>query len=131
MTRTQGARLLRFRVGNVDLALPVARVGRLSEPAELRRVPLAPPAVLGVCESNGRPVTVIDIALLLGGERQGEPCLVSLARPFEHTALLVHGPMWLAPAAAPQEGVELIDPAALTERILSVAPSIRRRGGGL
>lgn len=48
--------------------LDVAAVGRVVVVEGIRRVPLTPPAVLGVCNLRGQVLTVVDIATVLGLE---------------------------------------------------------------
>jgi hypothetical protein len=59
---------------------------------QVRPVPGAPEPVLGLVESHGRLLTVIDLPRLLGdGPHSLPPCLVRLGSPWSHVAFHVPG----------------------------------------
>ncbi len=62
-------RFVLFRVGQERFALPLAGVREVVVPGILSRIPRAPEALRGVMNLRGRVVTVVDLGLLLGGER--------------------------------------------------------------
>ena len=57
-------------VGGQLFGLPIRRVQDVFIPDRLTRVPLAPPEIAGVLNLRGRIVTLIDLSLRLGLERQ-------------------------------------------------------------
>lgn len=61
-----------FRVGDSDYALPVQEVLHLESFAGATRVPGSPEWVLGLVQSRGRMVPVVDLRALFG-EPAGEP----------------------------------------------------------
>lgn len=56
-------------------ALPVQHVVETFRPRPLERVAGAPAFVRGVAVIRGKPVPVVDLAVLLGGERERAPTL--------------------------------------------------------
>ena len=54
-----------FSLGAHHFALETALVGELVVVESLRRVPLAPPAILGIFSLRGSPVALVDLAALL------------------------------------------------------------------
>jgi len=84
--------------------------------------------VLGLTEWRGRLLTVLDLPYLLEDEgTDAPPCVVRLASPLRHTALVIRAVVRVdvsdsrerSPAAAGASGVSptLIDPAALVARL--------------
>ncbi len=68
-----------FVVGSAWLAVPAERTVRILALPAVTGVPLAPPSVLGVAIAGGRPLAVLDLALVLGlqrGEAAAPRCLV-------------------------------------------------------
>lgn len=63
-----------FRVGDADYALPVRQVLHMESFTEATRVPGAPPWVLGLVQSRGRMVPVVDLRARFG-EPAAEPSL--------------------------------------------------------
>lgn len=99
-------------------AVAARQVAELGEPGPLRRVPLAPPGVLGVTEWRGRLLTVLDLGWLLGDTALDvPPTLLRLAPPLGGTALWVPGRIGLGSAegtGTPEPpGAEVIEPATL------------------
>jgi purine-binding chemotaxis protein CheW len=87
---TAPRRALLFALGGRDYAIRVSAVGGVAECGPIRRVPGAPPAVVGLAEWHGNVLTVLDLAHLLdhpAGDAQ--PSLVRLAPPLQQAALLL------------------------------------------
>ena len=59
-------KLLVFHIGQDRYGLRLRAVQRVLPLMELKRLPLAPPAVAGLMNLHGQPVPVIDLALLAG-----------------------------------------------------------------
>lgn len=81
-----------FRVGGSDYALPVREVLHMESFTTATRVPGAPPWVLGLVQSRGRTVPVVDLRARFG-EPPGEPTMDRRIIVTEHdhrtVALLV------------------------------------------
>src|ERR1700722_18446175 len=58
--------LVGFVVGDVQYAVPIARVREISNPVPVVTLPRAPPAVLGVADYRGDVVPVIDARMRFG-----------------------------------------------------------------
>ena len=65
-------KLLVFHIGPDRYGLRLAAVQRVLPLMELKRLPLAPPAVAGLMNLHGRTVPVIDLARLGGGAPSAE-----------------------------------------------------------
>ncbi len=59
--------VLTFQVDRIPYAIPVGQVIEVVPRVELRRVPHAPPCLLGLLHYRGSAIPVIDLGLLLGG----------------------------------------------------------------
>jgi CheW-like protein len=84
--------LLYFRFGGAAYAIPLEAVADVAPAGPIHRVPLSPPAVLGLAERRGRPIAVIDLASLLDeppGEARSAASLMRLADPWNGAAFLV------------------------------------------
>jgi hypothetical protein len=80
--------LLRFQLDRHHYALRADVVESLLPLRPPRRIPGAPPGVLGVGAWRGRPLTVLDFPRLVGASTTGSSvCLVRLAPPLQHAAL--------------------------------------------
>lgn len=64
-----GVQALVFRAGAHLAALAVEQVTEVMRPLPVEVLAGAPPYVRGICVLRGRPVPVVDLGLLLGGER--------------------------------------------------------------
>ena len=94
-----------FRLGGRLCALSLDHIAGVDDPGEMRIVPGAPPAVVGLTEWRGRVVTVLDLGVLAGTEPQhGLRCVVALCPPLEGTALLVPTPIELRSGESSPEG---------------------------
>lgn len=75
-----GVQLALFRAGGARLAVPADRTWRFVRLTRTVPIPLSPPSVIGVANANGKLVTVLDVALMLGlpatGEQGRHDCLV-------------------------------------------------------
>lgn len=84
--------LLYFQFDRSPYALALEAVADVTPAGAIHPVPLSPPAVKGLAERRGRPISVIDLPRLLDdsfpAERTGAH-LVRLARPLDGTALWV------------------------------------------
>jgi purine-binding chemotaxis protein CheW len=58
--------LVGFSVGNVNYAVPIGCVREIINPAEITRLPHAPPVVVGVADHRGEVVPVIDLRVRFG-----------------------------------------------------------------
>jgi len=65
-------KLLVFHIGQDRYGLRLNVVQRVLPLMELKRLPLAPPAVAGLMNLHGRTVPVIDLARLAGGAASAE-----------------------------------------------------------
>jgi len=108
---------LTFRLAQARWALRAEEVGAIGEDREVRPLPLAPGAVLGLAAWRGAAVTVLDFAVLVGEQAgEGAATFVRLAPPRDHTALRI--PARVAFAAGELEAdVRLVDVANLTGRV--------------
>jgi purine-binding chemotaxis protein CheW len=70
---------VRLRVGNEAYALPVEHVLEVAELGRLAPVPGSPPEILGVRNLRGQILPVIDLARVLGIEREGTPARMLVA----------------------------------------------------
>ena len=111
----QPARCLVFRLQRGRYAIPLPAVSGFGDVGEVRRVPGAPPAVMGLVEWRGRLLTLIDLPQLLRDAPHADPpCMVRLAPPRDHIAFRV--PAVVLVRDLEQEGEparRLLDPAAL------------------
>jgi hypothetical protein len=93
-------RVLLFELGGRGYAIPVSAVAGLADGEPTRRVPGAPPHVLGLAEWRGDVLTVLDLSRLLGHPAgDGAGCLVRLAPPLQRAALFVRASLRLAEIA--------------------------------
>jgi hypothetical protein len=124
-----------FSLGGRPCALSLDRVAGVDDPGEMRIVPGAPPAVVGLMEWRGRVVTVLDLATLTGtAALRGLRCVVALRSPLDGTALLVPTPVELRSEECPSAGADaasattLLDPIALVSCLgADVVPRVRGR----
>jgi hypothetical protein len=126
-----------FKLGGRWCALSLDRVAGVDDPGEMRIVPGAPRAVVGLSEWRGRVVTVLDLAILTGAPPfSGLRCLVALAPPLDGTALLVPAPVDLRSPEAPDAASHnpstpiLLDPVALVSRVGAEVSRLARSGAG-
>ena len=86
-----GVQALVFRAGAHLAALAVEQVTEVMRPLPVEAVAGAPPYVRGICVLRGRPVPVVDLALLLGGERpvEREPRFVGVRTGAQPAAVAV------------------------------------------
>lgn len=96
-------KLLVFHIGQDRYGLRLGAVQRVLPLLDLKRLPLAPPAVAGLMNLHGRSVPVIDLARLGGG-----------AASAEH----VDTRIVLVDYATPEGGVHTL--GLLAERVLGV-----------
>ena len=83
---------LLFRAGGERFAIRAADVQKVTPAGQLSRLPLLPPALLGITQVRGRVVTVVDAAALLAAGRclhTDDARLLILERPVRHLGLLV------------------------------------------
>jgi purine-binding chemotaxis protein CheW len=138
---TDPRRVLLFDLGGRPYAIRAAMLDGLADCGPVRRVPGAPPAVVGMAEWRGSVITVLDLSRLLGHPPgDAAPCLVRLTPPMHRAALLLRANLRLAevdreirplgqedgPSPSPSiegefehEGrrVRLIDPQRLLHRV--------------
>jgi purine-binding chemotaxis protein CheW len=82
--------LLVFRLERRLYGIELRHVAGVEPERQVRPVPGAPEAVLGLVESRGRLLTVIDLPRLLGdGPHSLPPCLVRLGPPWSDVAFHV------------------------------------------
>lgn len=118
-------------VGGQLFGLPIRRVQDVFIPDRLTRVPLAPPEIAGVLNLRGRIVTLIDLSLRLGLERQdngGPTMAVGVEFRGESYGLLIDsvGEVMKLDAAALERNPINLDP-----RLASVSAGIFRLEGQL
>jgi len=56
-------------VGGTTYGIPVAQVREVIRPGAITRVPGSPPSMVGIVNVRGAVVTVLDLSVLLTGER--------------------------------------------------------------
>jgi chemotaxis signal transduction protein len=103
-SRRPVARLIRFRIGERDLAIRMSSIAGLLAPFRLRPVSGVPRGVVGLSEWRGRLLTVLDLCGLLGAgglEDGADACLIRLVEPYGATALRVPAPVALIRHRAP------------------------------
>jgi hypothetical protein len=89
--------VLLFSLGVLHYALPVSKMAGLADCGPTRRIPGAPPAVLGLAEWRGNVLTALDLARLLGhAGAEGPPCLVRLAPPLHRAAFYLQARLQMA-----------------------------------
>jgi purine-binding chemotaxis protein CheW len=66
---TVGKQSLVFRADNHLAAIGLEHVTEVLRPLPVEHLAGVPPYVRGICVLRGRPVPVVDVGLLLGGER--------------------------------------------------------------
>ncbi len=118
-------------VGGQLFGLPIRRVQDVFIPDRLTRVPLAPPEIAGVLNLRGRIVTLIDLSLRLGLERQdngGPTMAVGVEFRGESYGLLIDsvGEVMKLNAGALERNPINLDP-----RLASVSAGIFRLEGQL
>lgn len=92
------------RVGHMELALPIERVGEVVPTPDLARVPMAPPAVAGVTSVRGTIIPVVDLGLRVRGraaDRAGRMVVLTSADSDERIGLLVDGVAGLVDRSSP------------------------------
>jgi chemotaxis signal transduction protein len=104
--------LLYFRLGDTAYAIALGAIADVAPAGPIYRVPLSPPAILGLTERRGRPIAVIDLAFLLDGP-SGEVCgisnLLRLAGPLNGAAFLVPAAVVSGTGTAEASGHVTID----------------------
>jgi purine-binding chemotaxis protein CheW len=118
-------------VGGQLFGLPIRRVQDVFIPDRLTRVPLAPPEIAGVLNLRGRIVTLIDLSLRLGLERQdngGPTMAIGVEFRGESYGLLIDsvGEVLKLDGAALERNPINLDP-----RLASVSAGIFRLEGQL
>ena len=126
-TGKQSDRLLTFRAGSRDYAIPLHHVSGLADCGMVRTVEGTPPEVLGISEWRGRLLTVLDLPGLLGEpESFGPMCLIRLSGTMTCTALRVPAPVTLLALddagsdggpTPPSTRFTLVDPAELVAQL--------------
>jgi purine-binding chemotaxis protein CheW len=66
---TVGGQALVFRAGPHLAAIGLEHVSEVARPLPVESLAGVPPHVRGICVLRGRPVPVVDVAALLGGDR--------------------------------------------------------------
>ena len=131
-----------FKLGEEAFGIPLDQVREIAPADSITPVPQAPPAVRGLLNLRGQPITVLDVARLF--QRALPPArdardrlVVVLSAPYEHIGLLVHMPVEISHtsleaipgrAAAGAQGMEWQDeptgpshgPAAVSGRIVQL-----------
>ena len=116
-------KVLVFHIGADRYGLPLAEVARVLPAASLKAVPLAPAFVAGLLDLHGRPVPVLDLAVLAGAVRE--------AIRFDTRIVLVDyradgltRPLGLL--ADQVSGIAALDEAALADAGVAGAPFLGR-----
>lgn len=73
-------KLVGFRVGGQELAVPIAQVQEVIRAVPVTRIPTAPAHVLGIMNLRGRVVPMIDMASLLDLAAAGENRFIVVCR---------------------------------------------------
>ena len=118
-------------IGGQLFGLPIQRVQDVFMPERLTRVPLAPPEIAGVLNLRGRIVTLIDLSLRLGLERQdnGGPAMaIGVEFRGESYGLLIDS---VGEVLKLDGGALERNPINLDPRLASVSSGIFRLDGQL
>ncbi len=86
-----GGQTLVFRAGPHLAAIGLEHVTVVTRPLPVRAMAGVPPYVRGICVLRGRPVPVVDVAALLGGDREpvGADRFVGVGTGAQASALAV------------------------------------------
>lgn len=120
-------KVLAFHIGRDRYGLRLAALVRVLPLLELKHLPLAPPAVAGLMDLNGRAVPVIDLCVLAG--------LPSPADFYDTRILLVDyaspegGVHALGLLAQQVRGVRDVQPQALVDSGVTAAPFLGQVAG--
>ena len=96
-----------FRVGSLELAVPVAAVTAIVAPHGLRRLPGMEPVMAGVMLAAGEVVGIVDLARFAGAATAGPRAVVVLAGE-PRLGLLVESPD-AVPRAYEEASLEAVD----------------------
>ena len=93
-----------FRLGEEGFGIPLDQVREIAPADRITPVPQAPPAVRGLLNLRGQPITVLDVARLFGlpmppARDAKDRLVVVLTPPYEHIGLLVHLPVEISHAS--------------------------------
>jgi purine-binding chemotaxis protein CheW len=109
-------RLVRFRAGDLALALGVEQVREVVRVRDLARVPGAPPAIVGLMSFRGSVLGIVDAGLRLGGrscDRTSSGARVlALDHPAESFGVLceeVAGCDWIDASKLANPPVQLVE----------------------
>ena len=119
--------LLCFRLGDAAYAIALEAIADVAPAGPIYRVPLSPPAILGLAERRGRPIAVIDLACLLespSGETCGTSNLLRLAGPLTGAAFLVPAAVVSGTGTAAAPGQVTID--GRSHALLDVEALVKR-----
>lgn len=119
--------LLYFQLGGAPYAIALDAIADVSPAGPIHKVPLAPPAVLGLAERRGRAIAVIDLPSLLDEqttEARGVAHMMRLTGPLSGAALYVPAEVFSgrgSPAAPGHVTIDgtlhvLLDAEALVKR---------------
>ncbi|MCP3902290.1 MAG: hypothetical protein GY715_01530 [Planctomycetes bacterium] len=114
---------LHFSLTHGRYAIRLERIGTLLEPRDVRPVPLAPPTVVGLAVWRGRPMIVVEPAVLLADPWPGGGALfLRLAEPYPHVAWRVPRNASLARDAGSDDGLRhaLVDPVRMMRELCEV-----------
>lgn len=123
-------RMLVFALDRQRYALRASTISGLADCGTVRKVPGAPPEILGLAEWRGELVTVLNLPRLLGHRPRDTPRrLVRLAPPLDLTALYVTASVRMASVTLPDaiacteartgngQALRLLDPAGLVAQV--------------
>lgn len=101
--------ILRFELEGTGYGLDAAAIRSVERVSSLIPVPGAPAEVLGLAETRGTLVSVLDLPGLLGRRRAAgsEPSVVLLAAPFERCALFLPGKVEMTRLGPAEDAVRL------------------------
>ena len=77
MITQKDMQVLTFRLGTMHYCVPVEQVETIVETPRLTRLPMLPPFALGVFQHQGEAAAVVDLAILMGIEKQSDDKLRS------------------------------------------------------
>ena len=92
-----------FKLGEEGFGIPLDQVREIARAERITPVPQAPPAVRGLLNLRGQPITVLDLARLFEipappGRSAKDRLVVVLSPPYGHIGLLVHLPVEISHA---------------------------------
>jgi chemotaxis signal transduction protein len=103
---------LYFQLGGAPYAIALEAIADVAPAGPIHRVPLSPPAILGLSEWRGRAIAVIDLPSLLDvpdAALRGTAHMMRLTGPLHGAALFVPAAVFSGSATPANSGHVFID----------------------